>query len=379
MRPAIFLEIRPYRQPRPFVLTVTFIIHSPAPYHVELFDALAAVREIQPTVIYLNPHEEGRQWSAPLISHQAVFFTPSSAAVHGALNADLVVIGFANHPLSRQVMAERNTQGRRWAFWGERPGAHSRGLVGKLARRWRLRSLRQSSSPIWGIGQWAVDSYQREIGGQRDFRNLPYFSNLHRFQRQDFMAEEATRTGLRFLFVGGLSHRKGADLVLAAFLQLHGDQPQAGHTLTFTGDGPLKRDLQNDAKPLGDICKFTGFADWSQLATAYRNQDCLVVPSRYDGWGMVVPEGLAAGLPVIATDCMGAALDLIQPAVNGWRAAAGSLASLSTLMTEAAGSLSLDRSAWRKVAISSVAHHHLKDGVTAFLSAINAAMDSSPC
>jgi len=361
------------------VLSVTFIIHSPAPYHVELFDALTAAGEIKLTVMYLNIREEGRQWSQPSVAHQALFFADQNPQANDAFEADLVVIGFANHPLSRRLMAERNAQGRRWAFWGERPGAHSRGLAGRLVRRWRLRSLHRSSAPIWGIGRWAVDAYRREIGGRRQFRNLPYFSNLHRFQNQDGPTAEATRRGVHFLFVGGLSQRKGADLVLAAFQQLHADQPLAGHTLTFTGSGPLMATLQNNAAPLGDACQFAGFTDWSELPLTYRRHDCLVVPSRYDGWGMVVPEGLAAGLPVIASDCMGAALDLIDPNVNGWRAAAGSLQSLLAQMTEAASALTTDRSSWRERAISSVAHHQLDDGVTAFLTAIQAAMDPSPC
>ena len=44
----------------------------------------------------------------------------------------------------------------------------------------------------------------------------------------------------------------------------------------------------------------------------------LCVPSRYDGWGLVVPEGLASGLPTIATGRTGAALDLITTGANGW-------------------------------------------------------------
>jgi glycosyltransferase involved in cell wall biosynthesis len=51
--------------------------------------------------------------------------------------------------------------------------------------------------------------------------------------------------------------------------------------------------------------------------------DVLCVPSRYDGWGLVVPEGLASGLPVIATDRMGAALEFVENGRNGWLIPAG--------------------------------------------------------
>jgi glycosyltransferase involved in cell wall biosynthesis len=45
--------------------------------------------------------------------------------------------------------------------------------------------------------------------------------------------------------------------------------------------------------------------------------DVLVLPSRWDGWGMVVNEALTAGVPVIVSDRCGAA-DLIQHGVNGF-------------------------------------------------------------
>ena len=59
------------------------------------------------------------------------------------------------------------------------------------------------------------------------------------------------------------------------------------------------------------------------------------MPSRYDGWGLVIPEGMAAGLPVIATNRMGAALDLIRPGINGWLITAGDLDELAKAISEA--------------------------------------------
>ena len=37
--------------------------------------------------------------------------------------------------------------------------------------------------PIWGIGSRAVEAYQREFGSDRLFCNVPYFSDLRRFDR----------------------------------------------------------------------------------------------------------------------------------------------------------------------------------------------------
>ncbi len=69
---------------------------------------------------------------------------------------------------------------------------------------------------------------------------------------------------------------------------------------------------------MSERVEFAGFKDWNELPGEYASADVLCVPSRYDGWGLVVPEGLASGLPVIATDRMGAALEFVETGRNGW-------------------------------------------------------------
>jgi glycosyltransferase involved in cell wall biosynthesis len=54
----------------------------------------------------------------------------------------------------------------------------------------------------------------------------------------------------------------------------------------------------------------------------------LVLPSLLDGFGMVVSEALAHGLPVITTRNTGAA-DLIEPGINGWVIDAGNVEALA--------------------------------------------------
>src|SRR5262249_49911910 len=48
-----------------------------------------------------------------------------------------------------------------------------------------------------------------------------------------------------------------------------------------------------------------------------------VLPSRYDGWGVVINQALAAGLPIITSDAVGAGLDLVENGINGLRVNAG--------------------------------------------------------
>jgi glycosyltransferase involved in cell wall biosynthesis len=57
-----------------------------------------------------------------------------------------------------------------------------------------------------------------------------------------------------------------------------------------------------------------------------------VLPSRYDGWGVVVNQALGAGLPIIASDQVGAAHDLITPGENGFPFPAGDVTALGEMM-----------------------------------------------
>jgi glycosyltransferase involved in cell wall biosynthesis len=104
----------------------------------------------------------------------------------------------------------------------------------------------------------------------------------------------------------------------------------------------LRDQLSRSAAPLGKRVVFHGFKQWQELPAIYAQSDILCAPSRYDGWGLIVPEGLAAGLLVISTDHAGAALDLITPD-TGWIAEAGSVESLKAALRAAAGSSGEDR------------------------------------
>jgi glycosyltransferase involved in cell wall biosynthesis len=112
-----------------------------------------------------------------------------------------------------------------------------------------------------------------------------------------------TPDGGRLLCVGTLSPLKGQDLLLDALADV------AGLPWRCTLVGPLDRDPHFVAS-LGRRATATGIADrvrmpGTRTGAALRREmedaDLLVVPSRAETYGMVVPEALAAGVPVLAT------------------------------------------------------------------------------
>jgi len=104
----------------------------------------------------------------------------------------------------------------------------------------------------------------------------------------------------------------------------------------------------------------------------------LCVPSRYDGWGLVVPEGLASGLPVIATDRMGAALEFIETGRNGWLIPAADEDVLFSAMLEAALLPENDLIELAREARASVSAHTLQNGATRFVNFAQQAIEGWP-
>lgn len=341
----------------------------PSPYQVELFDALAAAG-VDCHVIYLQTTEPGRSWRLPRLGHAHTFLPQGLAEAEGVMRrADLVVFGGYQAPVVRRWLAERCRGGRRCALWGERPGFRRRGWLGQWGRAWRLRHFRRARGAVWGIGSWAVAGWQAELGSRHTYDNVPYFSNLRRFaDAARFRTATPTR---RLLFSGALIPRKGVDLLAQAFSEVARGRPHL--RLDLLGAGELEPLLRQRLQAAAGQVRFLGFRDWPELPAAYADADVLCVPSRYDGWGLVVPEGLAAGLPVIGTEQMGAALDLIRPGENGWRLPAGDAASLAAKLAEVAEMPAETLHRMSAAAQASVAKHQLSDGVQRWSAAALAA------
>jgi glycosyltransferase involved in cell wall biosynthesis len=108
----------------------------------------------------------------------------------------------------------------------------------------------------------------------------------------------AERQGL--LFVGRLVSVKGADLAIAALDRLH--QQGIDTTLTICGDGPEREALEGQARRAGlrNSVHFEGWTDPEELAMHYRRSELLLVPSRYEPFGIVALEAIAGGCPVVA-------------------------------------------------------------------------------
>ena len=346
-----------------FVLT-----DSPSPYQVELFNEIATQANCELSVGYLRSRDPLRQWAPPERRHKWIDLDRNGDSRRQAQEAvrqsDLVVFNYYFHSQAAELIGVRASRGGPWCFWGERPGFRQPAWAawgGRLLRRWKLAELHHSSAPIWGIGKFAVDEYRREFGLRRPYFNLPYFSDLERFEN----AGDARRRERVFLFSGSLIARKGIDLVARAFVQLASEFSDV--RLRIAGAGKLRQSLLELLRPVSNQVEFTGFKNWDELPELYASADVLCVPSRYDGWGLVVPEGLASGLPVIATDRMGAALEFVQKGVNGWLIPADDEMAILQAMREFVRLENGELGRLSQGARESVKEHTLVHGATRFV------------
>lgn len=107
---------------------------------------------------------------------------------------------------------------------------------------------------------------------------------------------------LRYIYVGRLIDVKNVSMLVDVF-------NKNGKPLTIVGTGILAEELKAKAK---DNIRFTGFIENSSLGQIYQNHDVFILPSSYEPWGLVVEESLYWGLPVIVSDKVGSAEDMVN-------------------------------------------------------------------
>ena len=119
-----------------------------------------------------------------------------------------------------------------------------------------------------------------------------------------------------------------------------------GSYLVYAGDGPLKNDIEAEAKALNiaERVRFLGFVNQSGLPQVYCASDLLVLPSEYEPFGVVVNEMMLCGRGVVVSDRVGAKFDLIREGETGFVYPCGDVDALANLLRRTLS----DREALRK-------------------------------
>lgn len=112
----------------------------------------------------------------------------------------------------------------------------------------------------------------------------------------------------KFLFVGRLTAVKNLQFLIRVFNELPTCE------LTIVGFGELESELRAIAS---QNIKFMGAVSNKHLYKVYQDHDVFILPSYSEPWGLVVEEALNNGLPVIVSDRVGCADEIIEDGTNG--------------------------------------------------------------
>jgi glycosyltransferase involved in cell wall biosynthesis len=210
------------------------------------------------------------------------------------------------------------------------------GAYRRVARQWRGRALRILAMD----NQWHASPKQRlgvatsrlniqptyDVALVADERGAVFASKLG-FPAErllwglytcdhDLFAEVAERRGEAlppevFAFVGRLVDDKAVDVLVDGYATYRASV-DAPWPLLVAGTGPLDH-LLDDQEGVERV----GFVQPSELPDLFERTGCLVLPSRFEPWGVVVHEATAAGLPVVCTRVCGASTRLVLDGYNG--------------------------------------------------------------
>ena len=285
---------------------VTVVSPEPTPYRAPLLDRIAARDDIDLTVIYAGRFLADRTWSVEY-DHRSVYLqglrlpgarrivrhdypvTPRIARALRASAPDVVIVAGWSTFAAQAAVAWCRARGLPYILHVE---SHDLGP----RRRWR-RAVKNAvvsrfitgAASILVVGSAARDSV---VARGADPMRVRVFANTIDVDRWIARAEDIGRTqhdGVIVLSVGRAVPEKGFDVLAAA-----------------CSDARVRLDA------------VTGGVPEDELARRYVGADVFALLSRHETWGVVVNEAAASGLPLVLSDRVGAAYDLLRNGENGF-------------------------------------------------------------
>ena len=191
---------------------------------------------------------------------------------------------------------------------------HPRTLAHRISRP-VTRNLYRSADAIVTYGTHVSDFIAKESGRTEKVFVAAQAVENELFRRPVSPAAIRARRDLlrlgrtpTFTFVGRITEEKGLDVLLEA-----SGRVGASHQIVIAGTGPLLESTKSLAQSLeiSERVRFVGHIDQTDLPTLLYSSDVLVLPSVSnrrvrETWGLVVNEAMNCGLPVIASDAVGA-------------------------------------------------------------------------
>ena len=316
------------------MLKIVLVANLPPPYRVPIYQRIAALPEVHLHVLFCCRREPNRQWDLPPLDfdhsflHEQ-FFTFDERYIHNnpdvllhlfRLAPDVVVInGFnpthlyaALYAIVRRCLLVPMTDGT----------AMSEKNLTFLHRVIR-RLVYSRSDAFIAASQGGIRLYkQYGIAPDRCYLSCLCADN-RAYALEAKVNDERHQAGTEklydFIFSCRIEPVKNPLFALDVAVEV-AQKLQRKIRIVFVGSGSMASLVREAAEQQAAYIEahFTGFATQGQLPSLYHSARILLMPTRWDPWGIVVNEACAAGLPVIVSPAAGAAGELIRDHYNGF-------------------------------------------------------------
>lgn len=313
---------------------IVLLSKIPSPYRTPLFAAIDAHPGVELVCAYLAMEQPNRLWKVPVGGHSfrevvlpgrqfmvrrytwPVHLNQGVWALLRREQPDAIVVSGYESAAYWQALAYARLARCRFVLWSGaiRRALHvTRGPVDFMRRtiiRRADRLVAYGSAARALLIEYGAAPQRIEVG----LNTVDMETIAGQVKAQLDPALHVGREHFELLFLGQLIRRKGLDQTLHALAAVA--EPRIH--LTIVGEGDQRAALQTLAASLGlaQQIEFAGYHQYDALPRFLAAADALIVPSYEEIWGLVVNEGLAAGLPVLASQHAGATRDLID-ASNG--------------------------------------------------------------
>jgi glycosyltransferase involved in cell wall biosynthesis len=345
------------------VTRIAFVSPEPTPYRSPLLDRVGARDGIDLTVIYAARTVAGRTWPVEP-QHHAVFLDGVTVpAVSGLLRHDypvtpgiwralrearpdcVVVSGWSTFA-SQVAVAWCRVLGVPYVLLVESHDAGPKAGWRRRVKETVVPPVVQGAASVLVTGSLARESVVA-LGAEpervRVFANTidveRWSENADRLAERRVELREPLGLGpddVAVVTVGRLAPEKGIDVLLQA-------ARQAGLAAVVVGNGPERTRFEQLATELELRVHFTGDRPWESVVEAYVAGDVFALLSRHEPWGVVVNEAAACGLPLVLSDRVGAARDLLREGENGFLVRADDVSAAAEALSRLAAGPELGR------------------------------------
>jgi len=312
------------------MLPLTVWMNYPSFYQGDLFRSLRASGRVDLQVIFAKRLPADRLqlgWDEDLHGYAYRFLDPrhrlsdARRLAWAARRRLHIVNGIWAEPAFTAALITLAAAGSRYAIYSEAPEPHLRRSAIKRALRGGFgRVLAARASGLLPVSHLAADFY-RQLG-VRQAAIYPFGYFRSRARGQALAAGAKKESACEIVFAGQMIPRKGLDLLLSAVRPLFDEFQGVTLTLIGEGDGLPALRAEVERSGLARRVRFEPSLSPAAIPARLSTADLLVLPSRWDGWGVVVNEAFSVGVPVIVSDQCGAA-DLIRAGQNGYVFRAG--------------------------------------------------------